>query len=213
VTDHEPVDPKFTTAGDEEDQDFYEYQQAMEEYNADSKSTFKPVGRKQHYPKGSLMQKIMDPLAGAHTDEDGALHYFLEDKELKFIDDESILRVQYEKLKTASEVWDVDEEDEDAFRLAMLQELEEGKSGFQIDDFASILDKELGVFQKGEKYDYVKDLKDAYKHSLSKTREERIFETLPDHVFWDIKKPQGPKQLMRKNRYNPFRGKEFENFF
>jgi hypothetical protein len=32
----------------------------------------------------------------------------------------------------------------------MLQELEEGNSGFQIDDFAAVLDKELGVFQKGE---------------------------------------------------------------
>ena len=92
----------------------------------------------------------MDPLAGAHTDDDGALHYFLEDKELKYLDDENILRAQYERFKTASEVWDVDEEDEDAFRLAMLQELEEGKSGFQIDDFAAVLDKELGVFQKGD---------------------------------------------------------------
>lgn len=146
VTDHEPVEPKYTTAGDDEDQDYFDYQQAMDEYNADSKSTFRHVGKKQHYPKGSLMQKIMDPLAGATTDDDGALHYYLEDKELKFVDNESLLRVQYEKLKGAAEVWDVDEEDEDAFRLAMLQELEEGQSGFKIDDFAAILDKELGVF-------------------------------------------------------------------
>jgi hypothetical protein len=213
VTDHEPVEPKFTTAGDEEDQDYFNYQQAMDDYNSDNKSVFKHSGKKQLYTKGSLMQKIMDPLAGATTDKDGALHYFLEDKELKALDNESSLRAQYEKFKSATEVWDVDEEDEDAFRLAMLQELEEGNSGFQIDDFAAILDKELGVFQKGEQYDYVKDLKDAYRNSLSQTTEQKIFATLPDHVFWDIKKPQQQAQMMRKNRYNPFRGKEFENFF
>ena len=92
VTDHQPVDPKFTTAGDEEDQDYFEYQQAMDEYNSDSKTVFKASGKKQLYPKGSLMQKIMDPLAGATTDDDGALHYFLEDKELKIIENEDILR-------------------------------------------------------------------------------------------------------------------------
>jgi 2C-methyl-D-erythritol 2,4-cyclodiphosphate synthase len=66
------------------------------------------------------MQKIIDPLAGAHRDHDGALHYHVEDKELRFIDNEDVLRAQYEKLKSAAEVWDVDAEDEDAFRLAML---------------------------------------------------------------------------------------------
>jgi len=89
----------------------------------------------------------MDPLAGAHTDKDGALHYHVEDKELRFLNNEEVLRAQYEKFNSAAEVWDVDEQDEDAFRLAMLQELEEGKSGFKIDDFAAILDKELAVFQ------------------------------------------------------------------
>jgi len=72
----------------------------------------------------------------------------------------------------------------------MLQELEEGSSVFKIDDFAAILDKELAVFQQGEKYDFVKDLKEAYRNSLAQTKEDRIFATLPDHVFWDIKKPQ-----------------------
>ena len=120
VTDHEPVAPKYTTAGEEEDQDFFEYQQALDEYNSDTKSVFRHTGKKQLYPKGSLMQKIMDPLAGAFTDKDGAQHYHVEDKELKYLDNESVLRAQYDKLKSAAEVWDVDEEDEDAFRLAML---------------------------------------------------------------------------------------------
>lgn len=213
VTDHQPVDPKYVTAGEEEDQDYFEYQQSLDAYNADTKKVFKHVGKKQNYKKGSLMQKIMDPLAGVTKDEDGALHYHVEDRELKWIDNEEVLKAQYEKLKSASEVWDVDADDEDAFRLAMLQELEEGSSVFKIDDFAAILDKELAVFQQGEKYDFVKDLKEAYRNSLAQTKEDRIFATLPDHVFWDIKKPQQKGHLLRKNRYNPFRGKEFENFF
>jgi len=117
-------------------------------------------------------------------------------------------------LKTKSEVWDVDEEDEEAFRLAMLQELEEGYAGFKIEDFHAELDKELGVFKKDEKYSYVKDLKDAHAVTLKTSTEEKIFETIPDHVFWDIKKPQNRKeQIQKKNRYNPFRGLEYANFF
>ena len=83
----------------------------------------------------------------------------------------------------------MDAEDEDSFRLAMLQELEEGKAGFSIEDFHATLDKELGVFQNGEKYDYVKDLKDAHRQSLASNLEDKIFDTIPDHYFWDIKKP------------------------
>jgi hypothetical protein len=213
VTDHEPVDPKYVTAGEEEDQDFFDYQQALDAYDADNKGAFKPAARKMVYPKGSIMQKVMDPFAGAHTDPDGALHYTVEHKELKYVDDEQVLRTQWANIQSNSDVWDVDEEDEDAFRLAMIKELEEGTSGFNVDDFAAILDKELAVFKNGEKYSYVKDLKDAYHTSLSQTKEERIFATIPDHIFWDIKKPLQPAPLMKRNRYNPFRGKEFENFF
>ena len=37
--------------------------------------------------------------------------------------------------------------------------------------------------------------------------------TIPDHVFWDIKKPLGKKDIIPKNRYNTFRGREYDNFF
>lgn len=49
-------------------------------------------------------------------------------------------------MKSKQDVWDMDAEDEESFRLAMLQELEEGTSGFNIEDFHKTLDKELGVF-------------------------------------------------------------------
>jgi hypothetical protein len=72
----------------------------------------------------------------------------------------------------------------------MLQELEEGVAGFQIEEFHNALDKELGIFGKNEKYSYVKDLKDAHTAALKTSTEEKILGTIPDHVFWDIKKPQ-----------------------
>ena len=56
-------------------------------------------------------------------------------------------------------------------------------------------------------------MKDAYKNSLSTTTEEKIFNTIPDHVFWDIKTPQKDSPLVRTNRFNPFRGRESANFF
>jgi len=93
-----------------------------------------------------------------------------------------------------------------------MDELANGTTPFDVKDFENVLNKELNVF-KEEKYDYVRDLKDAYSKSLKTTREERIFATLPDHVFWDIKTPQQKKPVLRQNRYNPARGREFDNFF
>ena len=116
-------------------------------------------------------------------------------------------------MKSKQDVWDMDAEDEDSFRLAMLQELEEGTSGFSIEAFHEVLDKELGVFQKN-KYDYVKDLKEAHQASLATNLEDKILDTIPEHVFWDIKKPLNQKKdLVVTNRYNPFRGREYESFF
>ena len=97
------------------------------------------------------MLKLFDPFAESTRNEDGTIIYTLEDKELGDfkLDDEAAMRGQYEKSKSKQEVWDIDAEDEDGFRLAMLQELEEGKAGFSIEDFHASLDKDLAVFQKG----------------------------------------------------------------
>mgnify|MGYP006875440797 CR=1 FL=1 len=162
------------------------------------------------------MQRMIDPFAGAPRDANGSIVYTVEDKELDQLlmyGDEEKLRVQYEALKAKNEAWDMDEEEEESFRMAMLQELEENKTIFKADDFEKILTKELGVFSEGEKYSYVKDLKDAYRNSLKTTSEEKILSTIPDHVFWDIKKPLQKKAIMPKNRYNTFRGREYDNFF
>lgn len=91
-------------------------------------------------------------------------------------------------MNSKDEAWDVDADDENALRIALLAELESGKSEFEIKHFEEVFNKELGIFPDG-KYDYVRDLKDAYKGQLSKSIEYQIFKTIPDHAFWDIKKP------------------------
>ena len=137
------------------------------------------------------MQRIIDPFAGAPRDEDGALVYTVTDAELAHLrlDDEEHLKETYEKLTAAGEVRDLDPEDEDAWRLSILEDLSAKNTPFKIEEFHKVLDKELAVFKDGEKYNYTKDLKEAYKNTLKSSLEERIFSTIPDHVFWDIKKP------------------------
>lgn len=159
---------------------------------------------------------MIDPFAGAPRDENGTIIYTVEEKELEELlmyGNEDKLRAQYEAFKGKNEAWDMDEEEEESFRMAMLQELEENTTIFKADDFEKILTKEFGVFKEGEKYDYVKDLKEAYKNSLKTTTEDKILATIPDHVFWDIKKPLTKKSIIPKNRYNTFRGREYDNFF
>ena len=75
------------------------------------------------------------------------------------------------------------------------------------------MEKELSVFQPGETYDYVTDLRRAYSESLSVTTTEKIFKTLPDHVFWDIKKPRHLEESHIMNQYNPFRKHPNSSFF
>lgn len=217
VTDHSSPDIKYLSKSEEEDEDLYAYQKSIDEYNDDNSAGAVYTPKAPIYPKSSMMQKLFDPFAESTRNEDGTIIYNLEEKELVgySLDDEAVMRAQYEQAKSKQEVWDVDAEDEDSFRLAMLQELEEGNAGFNVEDFHASLDKELGVFAKGEKYSFVKDLKDAHRSSLTTNLEDKILDTIPDHVFWDIKKPINQRKdiTTNGNRYNPFRGREYDNFF
>jgi hypothetical protein len=76
--------------------------------------------------------------------------------------DEETMKKMFEQAKSKNEPWDVDEEDEEAFRQGLVAELEDKKTPFNIEDFHAVLNKELGIFSKGEKYDVAKDLKEAY---------------------------------------------------
>jgi hypothetical protein len=82
-----------------------------------------------------------------------------------------------------------------------------------MDKWNEYLDRELSVFKDGEKYDYVKDLADAYQEGLRKPLATKIFDTIPAHVFWDIKKPINHEQSVILNPYNPARRVANDNFF
>ena len=75
------------------------------------------------------------------------------------------------------------------------------------------MEKDFSIFKKGQTYSYVEDLKEAYSETLSKSKADQIFDSLPVHVFMDIKKPlkETPKQVVAK--HNPFRAYEFATFF
>lgn len=89
----------------------------------------------------------------------------------------------------------------------------EKESPFSEDEFNKVLDQEFSIFKDGEKYDFVTDMKDAFKNSLRKPTSIKIFETIPEHVFWDIKKPLIGEQNKIHNPYNPFRKYPYESFF
>jgi len=142
------------------------------------------------YEKGSLLQKVLEPFAGAKKDEDGTLNYTLEDKEIALlVPSDEILMKELERFKESGEVWEVEDDDEDMFRMTLMKELEDSNSKFNEADFRDVFDKEINVFKKGDEYHYVTDLKDAYKDSLKLSTEAKIFQTIPDYYFWDIKVP------------------------
>lgn len=212
MTKHEPKEKKYMTTNRKEDEEFFRYKQALKAYNA--KSEAKPPKKDFKYEKGTLLQKIFDPMAGAERLENGALFYKLEDKELTpDLNNDDKLKAEFERFKALNEgVLEVSEEDETELRMALLTEMEEN-SPFSLDEFQDILDKEFSVFKNGEKYSYVKDLKEAFSDSLAKSTNEKILETIPDYVFWDIKTPRNQDKQKFMNPYNSFRKYPTSSFF
>merc|ERR1711885_60713 len=198
VTDHVAKEPLRLTNSEEEDQDFESYEQSVEAYNAEA-SSVATAGNTGKFARGSLLQRITDPFDGAPRNAEGTILYSVKDSELAGLglDDEEYLRHLYNKRVADDEVWDVDEEDEEAFRLGLVEQLESNQTPFDVQRFHDQLNKELGVFDKGEKYSYVKDLKEAYQDSLRVPLDQRIFDTIPAHYFWDIKRPQFQAPIAR----------------
>ena len=56
-------------------------------------------------------------------------------------------------------------------------------------------------------------MKDAFRNSLSKSASQKIFETIPEHTFWDIKKPLVGEEEKPMNPYNSFRKYPYDSFF
>jgi len=155
---------------------------------------------------------VFDPLAGAQKLENGGLFYKVEAAEIK-IDDDEKLRVEYERLKAANTgALEVSEDDENELRMALLDDMEQN-SPFSSEEFNEVLDKEFSIFKNGDKYDFVRDLRDAFAPSLERPASEKIIDTIPEYVFWDIKTPQNADPQRFMNPYNSFRQYHISSFF
>lgn len=90
----------------------------------------------------------------------------------------------------------------------------ESEREVSIEEWDKILAREFNTFKEGEKYDYVTDLRRTFDKAVSTSTEEKIFRKIPDHVFWDIKKPlTGTHEELHLNPYNPARKYPFQSFF
>ena len=100
TTDHVAKTKKYNTLSKEEDKQFFEYLKSVEEYNA---SGVKPDRVDQfesgRYERGSLKQRLFEPLAGGKRQENGTLFYEVHDKDLSLYMDEARMRREYERTK------------------------------------------------------------------------------------------------------------------
>lgn len=88
------VEKKYITSSEHEDEEYFNYEKSVEEYNNDipEEKTFGKNPSK--YPVGSLLQKIIDPFAGAARDENGTILYTITEKEMenRKLNDEEYLK-------------------------------------------------------------------------------------------------------------------------
>lgn len=56
-------------------------------------------------------------------------------------------------------------------------------------------------------------MRNAYSTHLQKTTAEKIISTIPDFVFWDIKKPLTPEEDHHAHPYHPGRSVSNTDFF
>lgn len=187
VTDHKPKQAKFNTINKKDDEQFYNYKQSLAEYNNTPAEPVVEVKR-ERYPRGSILQRAFDPLAGSERLDNGAIFYKVIDSEVALASDEK-LRAEWERAKNSnSGVLEASEDDFNELRIALMDEMEKN-APFSEDEFVDVLDQEFSVFKNGEKYDFVKDIRDAFSDSLQKPTVDKILDTIPDHAFWDIKTP------------------------
>ena len=85
ITDHKLKAKKLNTTNSKEDEQFYKYYKSLQEYNskvdAPARISQYESGR---FERGSLAQRVFEPLAGARRNENGTLVYEVKDKELSY---------------------------------------------------------------------------------------------------------------------------------
>lgn len=210
VTDHKHQAAKFSTLSEEEDLEYYNYTKAVEDYNKQSMRGDRPdrfeSGR---FERGSLKQRIFEPLADAVKLDNGTTFLELTEKDIASEVEESRLRAQFAKLQNLEAL---EGEDEAEIRAAVFDAMAD--AGIDTEEWDKILAREFDTFKSGEKYDYVTDLRRTFDTEVATPMSQKIFKKLPNHLFWDIKKPlaEGNKEMFL-NPYNTARKYPYESFF
>jgi len=209
VTDHKHIAKKFSTLSAEEDMEYYNYVRSLEGYNqAPAQSTRVSQFNSGRFEKGTMKQRIFEPLAGAQKLANGTLFYEVSEKELSAELNEDKMRAAFDRMK-AGEALEAGDEGE--IRIAMYDALEE--AGYDLEEWDKVLAREMNTFKEGEKYDYSVDMRRTFDQGLATPTAAKIFAKIPDHVFWDIKTPRAKPDEHHINPYNPARKYPFQSFF
>jgi len=189
VTDHSHQPRQLLTSTQSEDQEYYDLLKSMEEYNSSTPNKKLSSKNLQRYERGSFLQKLLDPFQDAKIQEDGTLVYEMKDSE-RNNRTEAEYRSLFDKLqKNETEAFECDEgDDEEEGRVAILKDFDE-ENDAQLTENMRKMDEQFAVFLEGEDYSAVKDMHKAYSYELRRSEADRILEKIPDHVFWDVKKP------------------------
>lgn len=195
---------------------FYKYKESLDNYQV-SKRAKQFIPAYSRFEKGSYKQRVFDPLAGARRDENGTMVYSMEPKEVQIYLQEDDLREFYNAHKKFENMEAMTNEEfsvmlaEQGVDVDMMERM--GEAGMPVEKWQAYIEQELSIFDEGEDYNYVKDMKDAFHESLRTSLEDRILKTIPDFAFWDIKKPIDAEAKIQMNKYNPGRRVQNENFF
>jgi hypothetical protein len=212
ITDNKPKTPKYVVNNDKELEAFMRYQESLEGYNAGIDAKSASVKKRGKYRKGSLAQRLFEPMVDAEKDADGSYFVKVDAQEITKTDEETLRRL-YENAKTqTNEICDA-EPDADEFREKLMADLE--SDSVSLERWNDILAEELGVFKREEQYNFATDLRRNFDDVLAESLQDKIFKTIPAHVFWDIKKPLN-KHLnpeLRANMINPTRQHHVTDFF
>lgn len=133
ITDHTPKNKRYHTLNADEDSDFFKYAQSVAEFKeASSAPANSSMEYNSKYKRGSLAQRMFDPLASAKRLPSGTLFVEVSDVELGDMSEEA-LRKTYDRLNDQSEL-DFGDEEEDAVRVAMLADIEKEMDTDELND-------------------------------------------------------------------------------
>ena len=101
ITDNIYKTPKYNVNNAKELDAFYNYQKSVQKYNSEIDKTEHSIEKKGKYEKGSLAQRIFEPILGAEQDENGTYFVKIESREISKTDEETMRKI-FENAKARS---------------------------------------------------------------------------------------------------------------